>query len=52
MKAHFVGSKKPAAQRAIAELVGQHGQADIADAAVICAVGGDGTALVPTFLRR
>jgi NAD+ kinase len=52
MKAHFVGSKKPAAQRAIAELVGKYGQADIADAAVICAVGGDGTALSALHAAR
>jgi NAD+ kinase len=45
MKVHFFGSKKPAAQRAVQELVEHYGQTDFATANVICAVGGDGTTL-------
>jgi NAD+ kinase len=45
MKIHFLGSQKTAAQRAVQDLVESYGQADLADAAVICAVGGDGTTL-------
>lgn len=45
MKVHFIGSKKLTAQNAVRELVDKYGQADLTDAAVICAVGGDGTIL-------
>jgi NAD+ kinase len=45
MKVHFIGSKKLTAQNAVQELVDKYGQTDPTDAAVICAVGGDGTIL-------
>jgi NAD+ kinase len=45
MKVHFIGSKKLTAQKAVQELVDKYGQTDPTDAAVICAVGGDGTIL-------
>jgi NAD+ kinase len=42
---HFMASPKPVAQRALTELVERYGQADLADAACVVAVGGDGTTL-------
>jgi NAD+ kinase len=45
MKIHFLGSQKAAAQGAVQDLIGVYGQAELAEAAVICAVGGDGTVL-------
>jgi NAD+ kinase len=45
MRIHFIGSQKSAAQRAVQGLVERYGQAELAEAAVICAIGGDGTIL-------
>lgn len=52
MKIHFLGSKKPLAQRAVQQLMDRYGQNDIADAAYIVAVGGDGTTLRALQLAR
>jgi NAD+ kinase len=45
MKIHFLGSQKAVAQRAVQDLIDLYGQAELAEATVICAVGGDGTVL-------
>ena len=42
---HFLSSAKPAAQRAVQQLIDCYGQCDIAAASCIVAIGGDGTAL-------
>lgn len=42
---HFVASPKPPARMIVAELVERYGQADLASAACVVAVGGDGTTL-------
>ncbi len=42
---HFLASKSPEAQTALAELVATYGQTDMDSADVIVAVGGDGTLL-------
>ena len=42
---HFLGSAKPAAQRAVQQLIACYGQSDIADASYVVAIGRDGTAL-------
>ena len=45
MRIHFLGSAKPAAQRAVQLLVARYGQSAIEEATHIVAIGGDGTAL-------
>jgi NAD+ kinase len=45
MKIHFAGSAKPAAQHAVQQLIDRYGQNDLANAAYVVAIGGDGTAL-------
>lgn len=42
---HFVASPKPLAQMALTSLVERYGQADLANAACVVVVGGDGTTL-------
>jgi NAD+ kinase len=45
MRAHFLGSKKPAARDAVQQLIDRYGQSDIAAANYVVAIGGDGTTL-------
>jgi NAD+ kinase len=45
MKIHFLGSKKPAAQEAVRQLIERYNQSDIAVADYVVAIGGDGTTL-------
>lgn len=52
MNIHFVGSNRPLALRAKQQLIDRYGQTDIADAAYIVAVGGDGTTLSALELAR
>jgi NAD+ kinase len=52
MKIHFLGSQKAAAQRAVQDLVELYGQAELTEAAIICAVGGDGTMLNALYTAR
>jgi NAD+ kinase len=42
---HFMASPKPVAQRAVTELIERYGQTDLAGAACVVVVGGDGTTL-------
>lgn len=42
---HFMASAKPLAQKIVTKLVGRHGQAELASAICVVAVGGDGTTL-------
>ena len=45
MKIHFMGSAKPTAQRTVQQLIEIYGQSDLAEAAYVVAIGGDGTTL-------
>ena len=45
MKIHFTGSAKPTAQHIVQQLIDRYGQNDLANAAYVVAIGGDGTAL-------
>jgi len=45
MKIYFMGSAKPTARRTVQQLIEIYGQSDLAEAAYVVAIGGDGTTL-------